>query len=94
MPAIVVWIGAIISRIFATRLGGWVASVMVFLGLSWATNEVSMVGIRALISSHIAGVGGAGLEWLVFFNVPAYLSLIVSAYSAATVKRAFLVKRT
>jgi hypothetical protein len=93
MPVIIEWIVAGISRIFATRLGSWIAQAMIFLGLNWATNEVSMTAVTAAIQSTMGQVGGTALSWLVFFNVPRYISIIVSAYGTGAAKRAFLVRK-
>jgi hypothetical protein len=96
MPVLVAWIGAALARIFATRLGSWIAGALLFLGLSWGTTAVSMAGTKALIASTIGSISGTSLEWLVFFNVPRYLSIIISAYGAAAAvggaKRVFLMK--
>jgi len=96
MPALVAFIVAGISRIFATRLGSWLVSALLFLGLSFGTTAVSMAGVKALVASHIAGLSGPALSWAVFFNVPQYLSIVLSAYTASAAvggaKRAFLMR--
>jgi hypothetical protein len=96
MPVWIAFLVAGVSRIFATRLGSWLVSAMLFLGLSWGTTAVSMVGIKALVASKIAGLSGPALDWAVFFNIPQYLSIVISAYGAAAAvggaKRVFLMR--
>lgn len=92
-PIVVGWIVAGISRIFATRLGGWIASAMVFLGLQWGVQEFAIEPIMAQIQSAFGGVTGVAASWAAFFNIDRYITCILSAYAVANGKRAFLQRR-
>lgn len=93
MPALVAWIAAAISRIFATRLGMWAASALAFLGLQWATHEFAMGPVISQVQSAMGSVGGEGVAWIAFFNVDRYISIILSAYAIASGKQAILRRR-
>ena len=93
MPAIIGWIVAGISRIFATRLGAWVAQAMFFLGLQWATHEFAVEPLLAQVQSAVASGGGTVVAWVGFFNVDRYFTCILSAYAVVAGKRAILQRR-
>lgn len=93
MPALVAWIVAGLSRIFATRIGMWVVSALVFLGLELGTQRVVLGPVLGQIQSVSGGLGGDAVGWLAFFNVDRYLSIIISAYGAAAAKGVILRKR-
>lgn len=81
------------SRLVATRAGMWVVSVLGFLGLSIATQEVAMGPIMGQVASHMAGVGGDLARWMGVLQLDRYVSVCLSAYTVGTVKRAFLARR-
>lgn len=93
-PAVVGWIVAGISRIFATRLGGWAAAALAFLGLQWATHSFVMAPVIGQVQAAIGGAGGDAVAWLGFFNLDRYITIILSAYAVASGKRAFLRRRS
>lgn len=91
-PLIAALVGAF-SRIMATRLGMWVVTGLSFLGLSMATQTVAMGPIMAQVTSHMAGVGGDLAAWMGVLNLDRYVSVVLSAYTVGTLKRAFLVRK-
>jgi len=93
MMFIVRWIVAGISRIFATRLGSWVAQAMVFLGLQWVVHEFAIAPILAEVQAAVASGGASVVAWVGFFNIDRYFTSILSAYATVAGKRAILSRR-
>lgn len=93
MPALVAWLGAAIARIFATRLGMWIATALAFLGLQLATNEVVLTPVLNQFQAAISQTGADAVGWIAFFNLDKYISCIVSAYAVAAGKSVVLRRR-
>lgn len=93
MPAILLWLGAALSSLFASRIGQWVASAMVFLGLSFAVSKFAVGPILGQIQAVASGLAGDALGWLAFFNVDKYVTIILSAYAVGAGKSVLLRKR-
>lgn len=90
-------IGAIVagfSRLFATRIGGWVAMAMIALGLSWVTTEAVMTPVIGMVSSAAGGLPATIAQWLGVLNMDKYISIVLSAYAAGGIKRAVLARRS
>lgn len=84
---------AAISRLFSTRIGIWIATALGALGLSLVTQKVAMEPIMNMVRSSAAGVPADLAQWLGVLNVDRYITIVISAYTAGAVKRAFLAKR-
>lgn len=81
------------SRLIANRVGMWAVSLLGFLGLSWATHSVVMGPFMSQVSSGMGGVSGDIAAWLGVMKMDRYVSIVLSAYTIGTVKRAFLARR-
>lgn len=92
MPAMIAWVLAGLARLFASRIGQWVTSALVFLGLELATSQVVVAPLLAQIQS-VAGAVGTGAVWLGFFNIDRYITIILSAYAVGAGKSAILRRR-
>lgn len=92
MPAIIAWVIAGLARLFASRIGQWVTSALVFLGLELATSQVVVAPLLAQIQAVAGGVG-TGAVWLGFFNIDRYITIILSAYAVGAGKSAILRRR-
>lgn len=92
MPAIIAWVLAGLARLFASRVGQWVTSALVFLGLELATSQVLVAPLLGQIQA-VAGGLGTGVAWLGFFNVDRYITIILSAYAVSAGKSAILRRR-
>ena len=84
---------AALSRLFASRLGIWLATALGALGLSLATQEVAMGPIMNMVQSSAAGIPAQLAQWLGVLNVDRYITMVLSAFTAGAVKRAFLVRK-
>ena len=91
-PLIAAVVGAF-SRLFATRLGGWIAAAMVALGLAWVTNEAVVEPAKDLALNSLRGMHNVGLQWVLVANWDKYITIVLSAYVAGGIKRAILAKR-
>lgn len=90
MPAIIAWVLAGLSRLFASRAGQWVTSILVFLGLEMAVREVAVEPIIAQIQTVASGLAGDAVAWLAFFNLDRYITIVISAYAVASGKSVML----
>lgn len=92
MPILAAWI----ARIFASRIGQWIVSALVFLGLSIGTEQAVIGPFRDSIAATWAGMGGNVAAGLAYINVDKFITIILSAMTArATLSagRAFLRRR-
>lgn len=92
MPALIAWLVAALSAVFASRIGQWVVSALVFLGLELAVTSFAVEPILNQIKGVASGVGDA-VGWLAFFNLDKYITVILSAYAVGAGKAAFLRRR-
>lgn len=88
---------AALSRLFATRIGQWIAAAMAWLGLTWATQSAVVQPLIDEIKATAQGVSGPALEWLGYLQFDVALSMVFSALAAKyaiQAGRAFLMRRT
>lgn len=81
------------SRLFTTKLGGWVATAMMALGLHFVVTGTLIEAATDMVSSAMGGIPGSVRAWLGVLNFGAYVSIILSAYTAGGIKRAVLARR-
>lgn len=93
MPAIIAWLVAGIARLFASRMGQWVTSALVFLGLEMAVREVAVGPLIGQIQSIATGLAGDAVGWLAFFNADRYITIVLSAYAVGAGKSVMLRRR-
>lgn len=79
MP-IIATIMAALSRLFASRIGHWVAATLVFLGLSVGSQKYLVEPLLARIQS-VAGELGDAAQWFAFFRVDQAITVVLSAYT-------------
>lgn len=81
MGAILAAAGALLARIFASRIGGWVVGALIWLGLSITTYKFGVEGFRSLIANEM-GQAGFLINWLGFFGVDEAITIVLSAIAA------------
>lgn len=93
LAALVAGITGAFGRLIATRVGMWGVSILGFLGLSLAVQTVVMDQAVDLVNAHMAGVSGDLARWLGVLKIDRYVSVVISAYTVATVKKVFLARK-
>lgn len=84
---------AALSRLFGSRLGGWVGTAMVALGIAWVTNEAVVEPAMQDALNALSGMHAVALQWVLVANWDKYITIVLSAYAAGGIKRAILVRR-
>jgi len=84
---------AAFSRLVSTRAGMWVATALGALGLSLATHEIAMGPIMNMVRSSASGIPADLAQWLGVLQVDRYITIVLSAFTAGAVKRAFLARK-
>lgn len=84
---------AALSRLFASRLGAWVGTAMVALGIAWVTNEVVVEPAKTQALNALSGMHAVALQWVLVANWDKYITIVLSAYAAGGIKRAILARR-
>jgi len=84
---------AAFSRLVSTRVGIWVATALGALGLSLATHEIAMGPIMNMVRSSASGIPADLAQWLGVLQVDRYITIVLSAFTAGAVKRAFLARK-
>lgn len=96
LPVLAPLVGSVIAGIgalFATKLGGWVASAMAALGLHFMVVGPLLEAATDMVASAMGGIPGSVRGWMGVLNFGAYISIILSAYAAGGIKRAILARR-
>lgn len=97
MPAflapLVAAVMAAFSRLVSTRFGMWIATALGALGLSLATHEIAMGPIMNMVRSSASGIPADLAQWLGVLQVDRYITIVLSAFTAGAVKRAFLARK-
>lgn len=93
MPFITALLAAL-ARLFSTRAGTWVAQVLLFLGIGFATKQAVVDPILGYLSDGFAGLPSDVAAWVGFLNIDIYCSAVASAYIAGAAKRMILRKLT
>jgi len=91
-PIIAALVGAF-SRLFGSRLGGWIGAAMLALGIAWVTNESLVEPAIDLALNSLRGMHAVALQWVLLTNWDKYITIVLSAYVAGGIKRAILAKR-
>lgn len=84
---------AALSRLVSTRAGMWIATALGALGLSLATHEIAMGPIMNMVRSSASGIPADLAQWLGVLQVDRYITIVLSAFTAGAVKRAFLARK-
>lgn len=82
-----------LGRLFATKVGAWVATAMMALGLHFVVTGNLIELATDQVASAFGGIGGSAAAWFAVLNIGAYVSIILSAYGAGGIKRAILARR-
>lgn len=93
LAPIIAAIVAAIGRLAATRIGMWLLSALAFMGLAWTTQTVAIEPAISQVASHMGGVSGDLAQWMGVLRLDSYVSIVLSAFTVGTVKRAILAKR-
>ena len=86
---------AALSRLFASKLGRWVAGALAFFGLTIATQQLVTVPSLAYFQSLMSDTGSDVTAWMGFLQFDKAITMLLSAYAArATVSagKAFLAR--
>jgi len=70
--------GGLLGKMFSTRLGGWIASALLFFGLSWTTYTFAVEPFRDLIAQSMGG-GGQFVAWAGFLGIDRAVTIVLSA---------------
>jgi hypothetical protein len=87
-------LGALLSRLVFSRAGMWVVSALVFLGIGFATQTFAVDAFRDYMQTGFSGLTSQAAQWIGFFNVDRYCTILLSAYAAAFSKKLILRKIT
>jgi hypothetical protein len=94
LAPLVTGIGAMLSRLIFSRMGPWIASAAVFLGLELAAIGVVLPELRSQVVNHLGSVPADLTAWMGVLKLDVYITVVMSAYAAALAKKAILRRRT
>ncbi|WP_266182161.1 DUF2523 family protein [Dyella humicola] len=75
---------AALSRLIASRAGQWVLQILLFFGINFVSNKFAADPIKAGLARAFGGMTADVLGWVGFLQVDAALTIIISAYAAAS----------
>lgn len=92
MPAVIAALLAALSALVTTQAGRWVLSILLFLGIGFATKTAVVDPIVGYLVDGFAGLPSDIAAWVGFLNIDVYCSALASAYVAGAAKRVILRK--
>lgn len=78
MGALLRGLAGIFGKMFSTRLGGWIASALLTLGISVTTYKFAVAPFRDLIAGSM-GSGGQFVAWAGFLGIDKAVTIVLSA---------------
>ncbi|MFC5578052.1 hypothetical protein ACFPOA_08535 [Lysobacter niabensis] len=94
LAPIITAVGAFASRYLFTRLGAWIATALVFLGIELFASAAVVEPLRDKVAAGFAGIPAGLADWMGVLQIDRYATIILSAYAAAMAKKALLRRRT
>lgn len=90
-----VWaiLSAVLGRLVATRLGFWIAAALATLGLQIAVQSFAVGPAIDLVQTRFAGMPSDLLAWVAYLNVDKFITVVLSAYTAAATLSAVKLRR-
>ena len=83
MPVPVIpWLVAALGRMFASRIGQWIAAALIWFGLTVATNEVLIDPLIDRVMSALPGMPPLAMQWVQFLRLTDCIVMVLSAYGA------------
>ncbi len=76
------WLLAALGRMFASRIGQWVAAALLWFGLTVATNEVLIDPLIDRVLSAMPGMPPLAVQWMTFLRLQEAIVMVLSAYGA------------
>jgi len=92
MPFIA-WLVAALSSLFASRLGSWLIGALIFMGIEMATSSFVVTPVLNQIKAAAGSITGPAAEWLAFFRIDKYITVILSAYAGGAAKNALFFRK-
>lgn len=82
--------GAFLSRLFFSRVGQWVLTALLFLGIQFGSQKFVVEPLRAAIQSSFSGLDSQSLAWMAYLNVDRAITIVLSAFASAAGSRMVL----
>ena len=86
------WLLGALSGLVFSKAGAWIAGLMAALGIGLAVQGVVLDQVMDYAQQGFGGLPATIAAWVGFFNVDRYVTLVISGYLGATVKRVILRK--
>lgn len=81
MWALVVAAASLLVKVFSSRIGLFIGSALVWLGLSYTSYSFGVTPFKSVISTEFQQTGFI-MNWLGFFGVDKAVTIILSAVAA------------
>lgn len=86
------WLIGALSGLVFSRLGAWVAGAFAALGIGLAVQGVVFDQLIDYAQSAFSGLPSTLAAWVGFLNIDKYVSLVISGYLGASVKKVIIRK--
>lgn len=93
MPAIWAALTAALSFMVKNRVGFWIASALASLGLTLAVQTFAMGPALNMVQQYWGGIPGDVAAWMVYLGVDRMITIILSAYAAASMMSAVRLRK-
>lgn len=82
-----------LSRMFGTKAGQWVLSILSFLGIYWASSEFVVGPFLDAVKNSLNGAPVELINTLAYIRIDQYVTIVLSAYAAAAAGGALRMKK-
>lgn len=88
------WLLAALSGLIFSRAGAWIAGALASLGIGLAVQGAVFDQLSDYAQQGFSGLPATCAAWVGFLNVDRYVSLVLSGYLGASVKKIIMRKVT
>lgn len=81
---------AFMSRLVISRIGQWILTAMIFLGIKFTSQKLVVEPLISQIQSSVSGLGSYIVGWIAYLNVDIAITIILSAYASGYGTRAVM----
>lgn len=81
------WLLGALSGLVFSRAGAWIAAALAALGIGLTVQVAVFDQVTDYVQQGIGGLPSTVAHWVGFLNIDRYISLVISGYLGASVKR-------
>ena len=86
------WLLGALSGLIFSRAGAWISAALVSLGIGLSVQTFVFDQVMDYAQQGISGLPASAAAWIGFLNIDRYITLVISGYLGASVKKIIMRK--